>query len=303
MTEIDVADLDCVYLSYDEPQKEEFWVQIKNMVPWATRVDGVKGSDAAHKAAADASNTDRFILIDGDNMPSPDFFDLTLEFKDEEYERAVFRWRARNHVNGLMYGNGGLSSWTRDFIYNMKTHENSDGSDETNVEFCFDPLYWAMHDCYSVTYPNATPFQAWRAGFREGVKMCLDRGHKPTINEFKDRAHKRNLDNLNIWHTVGRDVENGIWAIAGARQGTLMTMLTDWDHREVQWFDNLEQLWKDMESQDPDQVARENAKELSRLDLDVVELDESQSKFFKRHYRSNWRNQGPMVREIDVYTK
>ena len=303
MTEIDVADLDCVYLTYDEPQKEEFWVQIKNMVPWATRVDGVKGSDAAHKAAADASQTDRFILIDGDNMPSPDFFDLTLEFKDEEYERATFRWRARNYINGLMYGNGGLSSWTKEFVYNMKTHENSDGSDDTNVEFCFDPLYWAMHDCYSTTYPNATPFQAWRAGFREGVKMCLDRGHKPTINEFKDRAHKRNLDNLNIWHTVGRDVENGIWAIAGARQGTLMTMLTDWDHTEVQWFDNLERLWKDMESQDPDQVARENAKELSRLDLDVVELDQEQSKFFKRHYRSNWRNQGPMMREIDVYTK
>ena len=301
MIEIDVADLDCVYLSYDEPQKEEFWVQIKNMVPWATRVDGVKGSDAAHKAAADASQTDRFILIDGDNMPSPDFFDLTLEFKDEEYERAVFRWRARNHINGLMYGNGGLSSWTKEFIYNMRTHENSDGSDDTNVEFCFDPLYWAMHDCYSTTYPNATPFQAWRAGFREGVKMCLDRGHKPTINEFKDRAHKRNLDNLNIWHTVGRDVENGIWAIAGARQGTLMTMLTDWDHTEVQWFDNLERLWQDMESLDPDRVAREHAKELARLDLDVVELDQEQSKFFKRHYRSNWRNQGPMVREIDIF--
>ena len=303
MTQLDVADLDCIYLSYDEPQKEEFWVQIKNMVPWAKRVDGVKGSDAAHKAAANASDTDRFILIDGDNMPSPDFFDLTLELKDEEYEKAVFRWRARNHINGLMYGNGGLSSWTKDFVYNMKTHENSQGDDETNVEFCFDPLYWAMHDCYSTTYPNATPFQAWRAGFREGVKMCLDRGHKPTINEFKDRAHKRNLDNLNIWHTVGRDVENGIWAMAGARQGTLMTMLSDWDHTQVQWFDNLESLWRNIYDEDPDLVARENGKELARLDLDVVELDQEQSKFFKKHYRSNWRNQGPMVREIDVYTK
>jgi hypothetical protein len=77
--QIDVADLDVVYLSYDEPQKEEFWVKIKNMVPWATRVDGVKGSDAAHKAAADASTTDRFILIDGDNMPDPDFFNLTFD--------------------------------------------------------------------------------------------------------------------------------------------------------------------------------------------------------------------------------
>ena len=47
---IDIADLDCVYLTYDEPQKEKFWVQIQNIVPWAKRVDGVKGSDAAHKA-------------------------------------------------------------------------------------------------------------------------------------------------------------------------------------------------------------------------------------------------------------
>jgi len=179
----------------------------------------------------------------------------------------------------------------------MKTHENSDGEDATNVEFCFDPLYWPMNDCYSTTYPNATPFQAWRAGFREGVKMCLDRGRKPTVEEFRTSVHHRNLDNLTIWQTVGRDVENGIWAIAGARQGTLMTMLSDWDHREVQWFDNLEQLWSEMQSQDPESIAQDNAKELHRLDLDIIELNAEQSKFFKRHYRSNWRNQGPMVRE------
>ena len=56
MQTFDVADLDCVYLSYDEPNKEQNWVHIQNLVPWAVRVDGVEGSDAAHKAAADASN-------------------------------------------------------------------------------------------------------------------------------------------------------------------------------------------------------------------------------------------------------
>ena len=136
MKRIDVADLDCIYLSYDEPQKEEFWVEIKNIVPWARRVDGVKGSDAAHKAAANASETERFILIDGDNMPADDFFDLTLEFPDEQWEQAVFRWRAQNHINGLRYGNGGISSWTREFVNNMRTHENTDGRSETEVEFC-----------------------------------------------------------------------------------------------------------------------------------------------------------------------
>ena len=106
----DIADLDCIYLSYDEPLKEEFWVKIRNIIPWAKRVDGVKGSDAAHKAAAEASDTERFILIDGDNLPDEEFFNLTLEFPDDQWSRAVLRWRARNHINGLMYGNGGLNS-------------------------------------------------------------------------------------------------------------------------------------------------------------------------------------------------
>tara|TARA_B110000285_G_C15124519_1_gene619289 strand:+ start:1222 stop:2133 length:912 start_codon:yes stop_codon:yes gene_type:complete len=303
MTQVDIADLDVVYLSYDEPKKEEFWVQIKNMVPWAVRVDGVEGSDAAHKAAADASTTDRFILIDGDNLPNSDFFNLTLDLKDQDYESAVFRWRARNEINGLMYGNGGLSCWTKDFIYNMKTHEHSDGDDDTAVEFCFDPKYWAMHDCYSVTYPNATPFQAWRAGFREGVKMCLDRGTKPSLADFKQKAHSRNLDNLAIWHNVGRDVENGQWAMLGARLGTQMTMLSSWDYREVQWFENLSKKWDAIKNQNPEPLLATYADSLRRLDLDIVEMNSEQSKFFKKHYRSNWRNLGATVREIDVFTK
>jgi len=98
MNQIDVADLDCIYLTYDEPQKEEFWVKVKNMVPWAQRVNGVRGSDAAHKAAAAASDTERFILIDGDNLPDPAFFNQTLIFPTAEHEQAVFRWRARNHI-------------------------------------------------------------------------------------------------------------------------------------------------------------------------------------------------------------
>lgn len=301
---IDVADLDVVYLSYDEPQKEEFWVKIKNMVPWAVRVDGVDGSDAAHKAAANASQTERFILIDGDNLPDPEFFNLQLDIKNDQYEKAVFRWRAKNHINGLMYGNGGLSCWTREFIHNMKTHENSDGSDETCVEFCFDPLYWPMHDCYSTTYPNGSAFHAWRAGFREGVKMCLDRGSKPTVIDFKESVHKRNMDHLSIWQNVGADVEYGKWAMFGARQGTYMTMLTDWDYTEVQWFDNLKEIWEGVDDEfNPDKFYNYGEELNSQLDLPIVSYSPEQSKFFKQHYMSDWRNKGATVKEIDVIRK
>jgi len=301
MKTVDIADLAVIYLTYDEPQREEFWAKIKNLVPWAVRVDGIKGSDAAHKAAAEASDTERFILIDGDNLPDIEFFNLTLRFHDESWERAVFRWRARNHINGLMYGNGGISSWTRTFVQQMRTHENTDGTAETQIEFCFDPLYWAMHDCYSTTYPNGSPFQAWRAGFREGVKMCLDRGHRPTIREFRDRVHHRNLDHLTVWHNVGQDVEHGEWAMAGARQGTYQTMMTDWDYREVQSFDILKEIWNSVESMTAEDIMEQYAGGLKQqLDLPMINLSDDQSQFFKHHYRSNYLNRGIMIREIDI---
>src|ERR1035437_1160426 len=81
---LDVADCSVVFLSYDEPKKEEFWLKVKNMVPWAVRVDGVKGSDAAHKAAAAASETFRFFLIDGDTLPQESFFNIQLDFTDKD---------------------------------------------------------------------------------------------------------------------------------------------------------------------------------------------------------------------------
>jgi hypothetical protein len=182
----------------------------------------------------------------------------------------------------------------------MKSHENTDGRDETVVEFCFDPLYWPMHDCYSTTYPNQSPFHAWRAGFREGVKMCLQRGRRPTLDEFKKQV-LRNLDHLTIWHNVGADAEHGEWCIAGARQGTYMTMLTAWDYKLVQDFSALAELWSTVKDSQPRLLSNQLGPELgTQLDLPMAILESEQSSFFKYHYRSNWHNRGVMTREIDV---
>ena len=305
MTEriLDVADLDCIFLTYDEPKKEQFWIQVQNMTPWAKRVDGVKGSDAAHKAAAAASDTEWFVLIDGDNLPDADFFNLQLRIKPEQ-EGGAFRWKARNIINGLRYGNGGLSCWSREFVNNMRTHEASNGSDETAVEFCFDKKYFAMHNCYSTTYPNGSVKQAWRAGFREGVKMCLDRGSRITLEEFKDRVNGRNYDHLCIWQSVGADVENGYWAMYGARLGAFMIMLEGWDHKYVQDFDMLEQLWDMFSKEDPEEGCKQIEEALTkRLGLPIVTYTAEQSRFFKHHYSTGQRNSEIMMTEIDVIRK
>jgi len=132
--------------------------------------------------------------------------------------------------------------------------------------------------------------------------MCLNKGARPTLPEFKQRVHQRNLDHLTIWHNVGRDVDNGIWSIAGARMGTYMTMITpQWDYRQVQSFDALAKLWDTVKDSNPELLAGRVAEDLvAQLDLPINMMQENESAFFKQHYRSNWHNRGVMTREMDV---
>jgi hypothetical protein len=101
---------------------------------------------------------------------------------------------------------------------------------------------------------------------------------------------------------VGRDAEHGIWAIAGSRMGTYMTMITpQWNHTMVQDFAELEKLWDTVKDSNPEILAGRVAEDLAtQLDLSMTVMQAPESAFFKKHYRSNWHNQGVMVREIDV---
>ena len=297
-----VVDYDIIYLSYDEPNAEKNYADLVSKCPWAEHVSGVKGSDSAHKAAAEKSTTDRFITVDADNIINDDFLNQVIDFDENtDLTNKVISWTAKNIINGLSYGNGGLKCWPKQHVLNMRTHENSDGSDDTAVEFCFDDKYWALHNCYSTTYPNQTAFQAWRAGFREGVKMCLDKGAKPALTDFEKKVHSRNFDNLQVWQNIGRDVDNGVWAIYGARLGTQMTMLTDWDFTKVQDFDELDKLWLEYKDKDPDEQSQEIGRLLqNRLGLPCANMSAEESKFFKHHMTGKHFNIKPMIREIDI---
>jgi hypothetical protein len=296
---VDISELDCIFLSYKESNADSNWSYVRSFVPWAKRVDGVRGSDAAHKAAAAKSDTERFILIDADNQPNPEFFNQQLRI-NQTNDSCVFRWRAKNIINGLCYGNGGISSWTKTFVNNMRTHEASNGDNKTVVEFCFDDKYWAMHDVWSTTIPNGSPQQAWQAGFREGVKLCLDRGRRVNPEEFESSTWFGNRTNLVIWCSIGADVEYGKYAMLGARQGAYKTMFDDdWDYTEVRDFDKLENIWNDS-LEYGDKESETFARMLrKRLNLDIVTFNTEQSKWFKNHQRT-YQNIDIMLPERDV---
>ena len=293
-----IIDYDIIYLSYDEPNAEKNYADLLTKAPWAKRVHGVEGSDAAHKACAALSETDRFITVDGDNIIRPGFLQQELIIPaGSDLEKSVISWCGKNEINGLMYGNGGLKCWPKEYVLNMRTHENADADNiAAQVDFCWDLQYIQQNSCYSDVYNNATAQQAWRAGFREGVKMALDQGAKPSKEQFL-KGHWKNLHRLWIWLMVGADVENGLWAIYGAREGLYKTMCTDWNYVQVRDFKYLNSLWDNEYSKITQDMLRYEIMGLGEtliheldLPIGVTPLDAGQSKFFKTVYQNPSRN-------------
>lgn len=315
-----IEEFDMVFISYDEPNADENYANLLEKFPWAKRSHGVHGSDAAHKAAADLAETDRFITIDADNIVHADFADVDIDM-DKIRDVDVISWAGKNEINGLVYGNGGIKCWPKHVVYNMRTHENADPRNkQAQVDFCWNINYVQMNNIYCDVMNNGSPLQAWRAGFREGVKMGLTDGDVVAPEDLK-KIHKKNYQRLLAWMSVGEDVENGLWGIYGARLGCYMTNIAreswDWKNvRDFEWLTNFYNTEVLPEFTGGDQLCprtgtRWDSKKLKaetlklgvdirrKLDLEIADLGAEGSRFFKATF-TNPARVAPLVREGDV---
>ena len=317
-----INEFDIVFISYDEPNAEENFADLLSKAPWAKRSHGVFGSDAAHKAAAALAETERFITIDADNIVNQNFFNIEIDMSKIR-STDVISWAGKNTINGLVYGNGGIKCWPKDVVMNMQTHENAPSGDKrAQVDFCWNINYVQMNNIYCDVMNNGSPLQAWRAGFREGVKMTLVDGDVVDPYDLKSQVHPKNFKRLLTWMSVGDDTENGIWAVYGARLGCYMTNLAreTWDWRNVRDFEWLNNYFNTSVlpqfQNEPDQLCRRTGMrwnynqvkeaalqlgvDLRRdLKLDIADLGVEGSRFFKEVY-VNPSRLGAQVREDQV---
>lgn len=237
-----IADIDFVFLSFDEPNADKNFADLKKKVPWAKRVHGVAGFDSAHKKAGEISDTNRFITVDADTQIDEEFLSMVVDYNslgiDDTY---TLSWCGKIDLNGLQYGNGSLKCWTKDFVKAMKTHENHDGKNKNVIEFCHNPKYFQFNENFSTSYVNGSKYQAWRAGFREGVKMSLNKN--APLKNLKD-AWWQNYQRLLVWMSVGQDSEYGLYAIHGARLGCYLTSCTDWDFTKANNYSFFKHYWQ-----------------------------------------------------------
>jgi hypothetical protein len=213
---LNTKDYPTVFLSYDEPNCEENYIHLSKISPDIVhRIHGVKGSDRAHKLVAELvkGSSTHVIIVDGDNFVNDDFYSKTIELNDDiDINNSVLSFSGKNNINGTQYGNGGIKIWPIQLLLDMKTHESSDDI-STIVDFDFNK-YLQLNEYASTVVINKSPLQAFRAGFREGIKLCLNDGEvKYKLTELD----WRNYDRLWNWMHIGMDVHNGVYSILGSR--------------------------------------------------------------------------------------
>lgn len=199
---------DIVFISYRESNAEENWFLLKDRFnERVKRIHGVKGIHAAHRIASQMVDTDMFYVVDGDAVILDDFnFDYSV---DNTQQNSVHVFRAKNPINGLIYGYGAVKLFPTAAVRaidltNIKTDMSSSLSNTG---------YKIVNVVSNITAFNTDPFNTWRSAFRECAKLS-----SKVIDNQKDEETEHRL---NTWCNVGIDKPNGIWALKGAKAGRL----------------------------------------------------------------------------------
>ncbi len=230
---------DIVFLSYHEPNADARWELLKDRFPRAMRISDVDGLVFAHHSAAEVCKTRYFWVVDADNLICSSF-DFSFKWDRQDHIRdRVAVWKAENSVNGLTYGYGGVKLLPRRAVLRVSTSV-------TDFTTSISNYFHVMDEVASITVINDSPYDAWRAGFRECVKLAS--------GVIRESNSEENLDRLMHWQTYTQPVPNRAYvlmgAVAGDQYGTdhandpmALGMINDWG-----WLRN--KFERDMEHMD-----------------------------------------------------
>jgi hypothetical protein len=186
-------------LKFDEPDAEAHWARLRAVAPHAILIEGVTGIRAAHAECARRASTSHFFVVDADSWILDGFaFDLDFEPRDDEM--AV--WRAKNPVNDLTYGHGGIKLIPRSAFGDLK-QLNLDMSTQLT------PRYRMIRVLASEHRFNMTPLLAWRSAFRECVKLASG------LFDLASPTKRR----LTVWCSIANEERHASWCLRGARDG------------------------------------------------------------------------------------
>jgi hypothetical protein len=199
-----------VYFLYtNEANLNENWERLQSKTDNAIAVPAVGNIFESHKHIASLCPTDRFYVVDADCWIVDSFnFDKHIDLKPKSV--AVFR--AKNPINGLVYGHGGIKL------------------------FSLADAYIKVNILASEHRFNYSPYSTWRTAFREAVKLSAGINKNNNDTESQER--------LTMWCEAGIETLYGYFCIQGARAGTRYVH-SKHDPNKVNDFAWLEEQFKE----------------------------------------------------------
>lgn len=204
--------LDIVFFSNGEPSSDENYEYLLDMIKdrrltnRVVRVSDVVGRVASQYAAANASNTSWYFLVNAKLRVNKEF---DFSWQPDRLQRAKhYIFMATNPVNHLQYGHQAIVANNRQLTLATKTQ---------GLDFTMDSLHEVVNMNSGIAIYNTDSWTAWRTAFRECIKLK----YYSVVND-----NQQNLDRLNTWLTVG-DGEFGDWSIKGAQDAVDYYHLVD----------------------------------------------------------------------------
>jgi hypothetical protein len=217
---------DIFFVSYNEPNADANWERLSSKYPNAKRVHGIKGIHNAHRRCAELSYTSMFWTVDGDTIIDDDFeFDRFIPIYDMVY---LHLWYSRNPVNGLAYGYGAVKLWPTTAVIEFDKNWLDFTTSVGNIKI--------VDEVIATSAFNTDVWSAWRSGFREAVKLCVN-----VANSDDDES----LQRLLVWLTVTLPVDYAVDTRSGAIDGVefYLASLTIDDLKIINDFDKLQILF------------------------------------------------------------
>lgn len=217
---------DIFFLSYDEESADANWKKLQDQHPTAKRIHGVKGIFNAHLKAAEQSTTDFFWVVDADAIVQESFkFDYRVPPWDFD---VVHIWNSRNSVNRLEYGYGGVKLIPK-FILLMRADMSA-----VDVTTSIGSKIKLFDQVSNINEFATSPFAAWRAGFREAVKLSSAIISRQNAEESKTR--------LEVWCHVNVNHPYGEYVKSGAKVGKMFGTKNQHDRDQLALINNYEWL-------------------------------------------------------------
>ena len=218
--------IDIVFISNGEPSADSNYERLLEIAAAnklsnrIVRVKDIVGRVASQHAAANASETQWYFLINGKLEVNSEF---DFNWQPDRLQRAKhYIFKATNPVNDLEYGHQAIVANNRSLTLDTIVQ---------GLDFTLDSPHETVDLNCGIARFNTDAWTTWRTAFREVIKLSHN-------------TDEASIDRLNTWLTIGNET-NGEWSIKGAQDavayydsvnGKLTELMKSYDWK---WLEKL----------------------------------------------------------------